>query len=86
MLRYLKKLGRRKEATTREVAKKRLAVVITIDRGSLPPGMLEKLQEDIRGVLSKYPVFDLDHLVIEMQEATGRQRVQIVVPVRSGTS
>ena len=85
MLRYLKRLGRRREATAREVAKQRLSMVIMIDRGVLPPGMLEDLQEDIRKLLSKYPVFDLSNLVIEMKEADSRQRVQIVVPIRAET-
>jgi len=83
MLRYLK--GQKREATAREVAMQRLSVVIMIDRGALPPGMLEELQEDIRKLLSKYPMFDLSNLVIEMKEVDSRQQIQIVVPIRPGT-
>ncbi len=86
MLRYLKRLRGGKKVTTREVARQRLSMVIMIDRGVLPPGMLEDLQEDIRKLLARYPVFDLSNLVIEMKEADSRQKVQIVVPIKTETS
>ncbi len=85
MLNHLRKLfGQGSETTTREVAKQRLSMVIMIDRGVLPKDMLDKLQRDIRDILKKYPIFDLQHLVIEMQdeERGNRQRVQIVVPIK----
>lgn len=67
ILNILEKLGliRKKDKSSKNVAKERLQFILVQDRVNLSPAEMEELQEDLYDVLSRY--IDIDERQIEME-------------------
>ncbi|TQQ84129.1 cell division topological specificity factor MinE [Peptacetobacter hominis] len=57
--------------TSKDVAKDRLKLVLVHDRMDCSPELIEKLQEEIIEVISKYAEIDRDSLDIKMSKCRG---------------
>ncbi len=71
-----------KKKTSSEVAKDRLKMVLVSDRSAVNPEIMERIKNDIIGVLAKYVEIDQDGLDIKITqvEAEGAERVGDTVP------
>lgn len=57
-----------KKKQSGNTAKDRLRLVLVSDRAGCPPEVMEKIKNDIIGVLSKYIEIDLEGLDIKIQQ------------------
>ena len=69
--------GRRASEESRE----RLRLILTLDRASLSPRMVDALKEDIRQVVSRYLVIDEENLEVNLESRHDRMALLITIPV-----
>ncbi len=71
-----------KKKTSSEVAKDRLKMVLVSDRSAVNPEIMERIKNDIIGVLAKYVEIDQDGLDIKITqvEAEGAEKAGDTVP------
>ena len=77
------RLFRRKEPTSREVAKERLQLVLIHDRVKLSPDVLQRMKDELVSAISKYVQIDRDGIEISL---TQNKRLVVDMPLleRSG--
>ena len=71
----------RRESSS-QVAKRRLQMVLEYERKGLPPNFAELLQQDLRGVFSKYPQFDASNVEVEIRHENGKEQLWISIPFK----
>lgn len=77
-----------KKTTPKDVAKDRLKLILIHDRGELSPDILDKIKEEILGVLNKYidiEMDDMDIAVTKPEEVDGDSGAALVanIPIKN---
>ena len=67
------------EEKSGSVAKTRLQMVLTHDRSSISPGLLEEIKDDIIEVIAKRLDIDPDNVVVNLD--TNRQQSRLVAEI-----
>ncbi len=73
-------LGRDQSSAGR--AKERLHLVLIHDRTDLSPGVLEKLRDELIGVISRHVDIDPAEVSIEMAQEGRQQRLIADIPIK----
>jgi cell division topological specificity factor len=68
---------------SKDVAKERLRLVLVHDRASVSPEFLEKIKEEIIGVISKYMEIDETNTVINMHNSDGTAVLEANLAIRA---
>ena len=74
-------LGRDRRSANQ--AKERLKLVLIHDRTDLAPGIMQKLKDELIGVISNYVEIDPGAVNIEMSQEGRQQRLIADIPIRS---
>ena len=74
---------RRRKASGRHIAARRLRLVLTHDRANISPGMLEILKDEIIAVISKHLDIDTDKVVVQITEDNRETRLVADIPIRT---
>jgi cell division topological specificity factor len=77
------RLFRRKEPTSREVAKERLKLVLIHDRVKLSPDVLQRMKDELVSAISKYVEIDRDGIEISL---TQNKRLVVDMPLLERSS
>ena len=68
---------------SKDEEKKMLTLVLLYERKGLPPNFLEKLKDDLVYIFSKYPLFDIDKIEIDVKrERENFEELWISVPFK----
>lgn len=68
----------------KEVAKKRLQLILKYDRAGLPPNAVEAVKEAILKALEDFPFIDTKGVNIHIPESDSEQgKIEIEVPVKN---
>ena len=67
------------EEKSGSVAKTRLQMVLTHDRSSISPGLIDEIKDDIIEVIAKRLDVDRDHVVVNL--TTNRQESRLVAEI-----
>jgi len=78
---FLKKFFSRN--TSKNVAKKRLQLVLIQDRTDLSPEILEKLREDLIEVIDRYMEIDTSNIEMDLDRENGSVALVANIPVIS---
>ncbi|WP_456455726.1 cell division topological specificity factor MinE [Thermovibrio sp.] len=80
-------MDRLKEAFGRppakEVAKKRLQLILKYDRAGLPPNAIDAIKEAILSALKEFPFVDVNGVNIHIPEGDSDGKIEIEVPVKN---
>ena len=79
MLDFISRLLGRESTPSKTVAKERLRLVLVHDRASIPPGLLDKLKEDIIKVISSY--MEIDEGALEVNLCQEKDEVALVANI-----
>ena len=69
--------------TSKDNAKRRLEAVIMIDRCELEPDLMQKLQEEILQVITKYMVVEDDSLTCKLGSEGDRNAISVQAHVKA---
>ena len=83
MLDVLKRVFGMSEKKSGTVAKERLQVVLIHDRASVSPEIMEKIKEEIIGVLSKYMNINRNEMEIALENDSDSVALVANIPVNS---
>jgi cell division topological specificity factor len=72
-----------KEPVSKDIAKKRLQLVILHDRQPLSPGLVQTMKSDIIVAISKYIEVDEDNAQITISQGAGHHRIIADIPLQS---
>ena len=64
---FFKNIGNK--PTPKEVAKDRLKLILIHDRGEIAPEVIDKIKEEILGVISKYIDIEVDDVEISVSKS-----------------
>ncbi len=68
----------------KEVAKKRLQLILKYDRAGLPPNAIEAVKEAILNSLREFPFIDIEGVNIHIPDSDAESgKIEIEVPVKS---
>jgi len=71
-----------KSRKSKEVAKKRLQLVLSYERSGLPPNIVEEIKRDLVSIFGKYPYFDADNIEVNLKkEDVNREQLWISIPI-----
>lgn len=79
MLEFLLRVFGKDNATSRNVAKERLRLVLVHDRADMSPQLLESLKEDLINVISNY--MEIDEGALEVNLDTSDNTVALVANI-----
>ena len=72
-----------KSRKSKEVAKKRLQLVLSYERSGLPPNIVEEIKRDLVSIFGKYPYFDADNIEVNLKkEDVNREQLWISIPIK----
>jgi cell division topological specificity factor len=71
-----------REPASKDIAKKRLQLVIVHDRQPLSPGLVQTMKNDIILAISKYVEVDEENAQLTISQSTGRHRIVADIPVQ----
>ena len=71
-----------REPASKDIAKKRLQLVILHDRLPLSPGLVQTMKNDIIVAISKYVEVDEDAAQITISQGAGHHRIIADIPVQ----
>ena len=72
-----------KTRKSKEIAKKRLQLVLSYERIGIPPHVIEKIKNDLINVFSNYPYFDAKNIEVNLKrEDTNREELWISIPIK----
>lgn len=72
--------GRHK--SPRDIAKERLQVMLVYDRAHIDPGVIDAIKEELVEIISKYPKFDVNSLVIDLSNKDNQVILRIDIPIK----
>lgn len=75
------KLFKGSEATSKDIAKNRLQLVLVQDRVNLAPDTMNELKDELIRLISKYVEIDQDGIDITLTKAGRRSRLTADIPV-----
>ncbi len=64
------------------VAKSRLQMVLTHDRSSISPGLIEEIKDDIIRVISKRLEVDPDNVIVSLTTTRQESRLVAEIPIQ----
>ena len=68
----------------KEVAKKRLQLILKYDRAGIPPNVINEIKEAILKALKDFPFVDASGVTINISESSSeRDKIEIEVPVKN---
>ncbi len=70
------------KATSKDIAKERLKVVLIHDRTDIPPAVMEQLRDEILDVIAKYVDFDRDAVDIRLDRENRLSQLVAEIPLR----
>ncbi|MDD2233854.1 MAG: cell division topological specificity factor MinE [Desulfitobacteriaceae bacterium] len=79
MLEFISRMLGKENATSKNVAKERLRLVLVHDRASISPYMLNKLKEDLIKVISNY--MEIDESTLEVNLSQDDKEVALVANI-----
>jgi cell division topological specificity factor len=71
------------EEKSGSVAKSRLQMVLTHDRSSISPGLIEEIKDDIIEVIARRLDIDRDHVVVNLTTSRQESRLVAEIPIQS---
>ena len=74
-------LGRRPPASSGEIAKQRLQLVLAYDRIKISPELLETLKNELIAVISKYVEIDREGVDVTFSQGKRRSRLIADIPL-----
>lgn len=74
-------VGLFKSEKSKDIAKKRLQLVLRYERIGLPVNIVEKIKEDLMGIFSKYPYFDTENIEIDIKKEDSGQREELWISI-----
>lgn len=80
---FWRKLFGRQEPTSRDIAKKRLQLALTVDRTRISPQLLELLQAEIIRVISQHVDIDPDGVEVSLTQQRHDHRLVAEIPLAS---
>jgi len=78
---FLKKLLSQEEPTSREIAKQRLQLALTVDRTRISPQLLEEMKDEIIAVISKHVDIDPGGVVVSLTQQRSDHRLVAEIPL-----
>ena len=69
------------EERSSSVAKSRLQMVLTHDRSSISPGLIEEIKDDIIKVIAKRMEVDPDNVVVNLTTTRQESRLVAEIPI-----
>lgn len=78
---FLDRYFRRREPTSREIAKERLQLVLVHDRVNISPGMLERMKDELITVISRYVEIEPDGVEVTFTQGKRQSRLVADIPV-----
>jgi len=78
---FWKRLFGQQEPTSREIAKKRLQLALTVDRTRLSPRLLETLKDEIIAVISQHVDIEPDGVVVSLTQQRSEHRLVAEIPL-----
>ncbi|HKM39435.1 MAG TPA: cell division topological specificity factor MinE [bacterium] len=79
MFDLLGRVFRRDEASSKEIAKERLRLVLVHDRATVSPQFLETIKEEVIGVITEY--MDIDYTGVEVSIHSLEESVALVASI-----
>lgn len=76
---FLNRIMGTREASSKNIAKERLRLVLVHDRSSVSPQLLDNIKEDMIEVISKY--MEIDHSGMEVNLNSNEQSVALVANI-----
>ncbi|KAA3662215.1 MAG: cell division topological specificity factor MinE [Calditrichaeota bacterium] len=73
----------RKKESSKERAKSRLKLVLTHDRASISPGVLQMIKKDILGVIKKYVEVDGRRMQVNITEDRAKVELVANIPIKN---
>ena len=70
------------EEKSSSVAKSRLQMVLTHDRSSISPGLIEEIKDDIIKVIAKRLEVDPDNVVVNLTTTRQESRLVAEIPIQ----
>ena len=80
---FWKKLFGSQEPTSREIAKERLQLALTVDRTRISPQLLELLKDEIIAVISQHVDINPDGVVVSLTQQRRDHRLVAEIPLDS---
>jgi cell division topological specificity factor len=78
---FFKKLLGQEEPTSREIAKQRLQLALTVDRTRISPQLLEEMKDEIIAVISKHVDIDPGGVVVSLTQQRSDHRLVAEIPL-----
>lgn len=79
LLEFINRMLGKESASSKNIAKERLRLVLVHDRASISPQMLNKLKEDLIQVISNY--MDIDETAMEVNLSQDEKEVALVANI-----
>ena len=80
-MQLFKKLTRSKAASSRQVAKELLQLVLVHDRSQISPQLLQALKDELIAVISRYVAIDGESVEITVTQSGRQSRLQADIPL-----
>jgi len=74
-------MGRRREPSSKEIAKERLRLVLAHDRTSISPALLETLKDEIITVISRHVAIDAESVQVTFSQHARESRLVADIPL-----
>ena len=74
-------LGRREKASSGEVAKERLRLVLAHDRSNISPALLDTLKDEIISVISRHVAIDPEGVEVTFFQSARETRLVADIPL-----
>lgn len=78
---FLDRYLRRREPTSRDIAKERLQLVLVHDRVNISPGMLDRMKDELISVISRYVEIEADGVEVTFTQGKRQSRLVADIPV-----
>ncbi len=83
---FVRRLMGRNKASSREVAKQRLQLVLVHDRANISPGLLETIKDEIINVISRHIEIDRNGVEVNFAQQGSESRLVADIPLSNHTS
>jgi cell division topological specificity factor len=80
-MRFWKKILKQQEPTSRDIAKQRLQLALTVDRTRISPQLLETLKDEIIAVISQHVDIDRDGVQVLLTQQRRENRLVAEIPL-----
>jgi cell division topological specificity factor len=78
---FLDRYFRRREASSRDIAKERLQLVLVHDRIKVSPVMLDRMKDELITVISRYVEIEAEGVMVTFTQGKRESRLVADIPV-----